>query len=37
MSNLTPFENNFSRYYERNGKKAGVYTWSGSAWSYAVQ
>ncbi|GHT49291.1 hypothetical protein FACS1894102_3780 [Spirochaetia bacterium] len=29
------FENNFSGYYDTNGKKAGLYTRRGGAWSYA--
>ncbi|GMO52155.1 MAG: hypothetical protein Ta2G_10020 [Termitinemataceae bacterium] len=29
------FDNKFDDYYNTNGKKAGVYTWRGGAWSYA--
>jgi hypothetical protein len=24
----------FSNFYNKNGKKAGVYTWNGKKWSY---
>jgi len=27
------FPNNFANFYNRQGKKAGTYTWSGSGWS----
>ncbi|GMO52798.1 MAG: hypothetical protein Ta2G_10800 [Termitinemataceae bacterium] len=31
------FDNNFDNYYNTNGKKAGVYTQRGGAWSYVAQ
>jgi hypothetical protein len=31
------FPDNFNEYYDRNGKKAGVYSWNGRAWSYAAR
>ncbi|GMO61084.1 MAG: hypothetical protein Ta2G_20880 [Termitinemataceae bacterium] len=34
-SKYLSFDNKFDDYYDNNGKKAGVYTWRGGAWSYA--
>ncbi|GHU03663.1 hypothetical protein FACS1894147_07900 [Spirochaetia bacterium] len=31
------FENKFVTYYNTNGKKAGMYTWNGTAWSFAAR
>lgn len=31
--NLSQFGNNFSTFYESQGKKAGTYTWSGRLWT----
>ena len=31
---LFPFDNNFHVFYNRNGRRAGTYTWNGTAWSF---
>ena len=30
-----PFDNNFHVFYNNNGRRAGVYTWNGTAWSFS--
>jgi hypothetical protein len=32
---LDAFENGFDAFYNRNGKRAGTYTWDGSSWAFA--
>ena len=32
-----PFDKNFHIFYNNNGRKAGVYTWDGIAWSFQVR
>jgi hypothetical protein len=30
-------DHNFDYFYEKNGKKAGIYKWNGSSWSYSAR